>query len=141
MQAKVTALTAFTTLALMSASVEAGRYYLTMNQVAPNLQTGGSAEQNPFQIYKSAHDVHPKYSFDANAFGYRVKGYHTVELTWSGANSQRIDIYREGQLIITTKNSGAFVDSLNSKSKGVSYTYELCESDTQICSNHVTFSF
>ncbi|MCY7296800.1 hypothetical protein [Alteromonas sp. a30] len=141
MRTQISALAVFTTLATMSASVDAGRYFINLSQVAPGIYNGGGQRDLATKSSDNANKTASKENFHASATGYRVKGYHTVEIIWKGAKSRLIDIYREGQLISTTANSGNFIDSLNSKSKGVSYTYEICEANTNHCANLVTFSF
>ena len=43
--------------------------------------------------------------------GRKVGGINTVRLTWSGATSTDIDVYRDGSLIVTTLNDGSYIDS------------------------------
>src|SRR5207249_7061142 len=38
----------------------------------------------------------------------KVGGINTVRLTWSGANSANIDVYRDTVLIVTTANDGSY---------------------------------
>ena len=73
--------------------------------------------------------------------GRKVRGKHTIDLTWSGASGANSDIYRNGALIVTTPNDGAYTDSTGNKGGGASYTYELCESGTSTCSNTVTVTY
>ncbi len=61
-----------------------------------------------------------------NAFGYKVKGKQTVDLTWSGAASSNVDVRRDGGLLATTSNDGAYTDALGVNGGGVAYLYELC---------------
>ena len=42
--------------------------------------------------------------------GNKVKGINTVHLTWSGATSAKVDVYRDGGVIATTANDGLYVD-------------------------------
>ena len=73
-----------------------------------------------------------------SANGRKVRGKHTIDLTWSGASGANSDIYRNGTLITTTPNDGAYTDATGNKGGSASYTYELCESGTSTCSNTVT---
>lgn len=75
-----------------------------------------------------------------SANGYKVKGAKTVDLTWSGATSTSVDIYRDSTKIATTANDGAYTDSMKTKGGG-SYTYEVCEAGKATCSNDVTVTF
>ncbi len=71
----------------------------------------------------------------------KVKGVHTVGLSWNGAGSSNVDIYRNGSLLTTTANDGAHTDSTGNKGGGVSYTYQVCEAGTSTCSNEATASY
>ena len=79
--------------------------------------------------------------FTMTANGYKVRGYHTVDLSWSGATTTSVDIYRDGQLITTTANDGAYTDSMNSKARGVTYSYQVCEESSSNCTNTADVSF
>jgi serine protease len=82
----------------------------------------------------------PPSDFTLSAVGYKVKGVQTVDLTWSGATSTSVDIYR-GSTKITTANDGAYTDDIGAKGGG-SYTYRVCEEGTTTtCSNEVTVVF
>jgi hypothetical protein len=72
------------------------------------------------------------------ASGRRVQGRHTVDLTWSGATSANIDIYRDGVVIATVPNTGSYKDFIGVRGGNVRYAYRVCEAGTQNCSNHVT---
>jgi hypothetical protein len=73
-------------------------------------------------------------SITLNAAGRKVGGINTVRLTWSGATSSQVDIYRNGVLIVTTANDGTYVDSTGDTGRA-RYTYRVCEASTQTCSN------
>lgn len=92
----------------------------------PNLTSGGG---DP-----------PGGDFTMTANGYKVKGTQTADLSWSGASGSDVDIYRDGALIATTANSGAYTDNIGVKGGG-SYVYEVCESGSNTCSNQATVSF
>jgi hypothetical protein len=74
------------------------------------------------------------------ARGYKVQGRQTVDLTWAGAISANVDLYRNGARIITVPNSGAYTDSPGGRGHGT-YTYKVCNAGSQTCSNQVTVSF
>jgi serine protease len=72
---------------------------------------------------------------------YKVKGLQRVDLSWSGATSTNVDIYRSGSKITTTANDGAYTDNIGNKGGG-SYTYEVCEAGTtSTCSATITATF
>jgi hypothetical protein len=75
-----------------------------------------------------------------SATGYKVRGRQMVDLTWSGATGTNVDIYRDGNKVATVANNGNYTDNIN-KVGGGSYTYQVCEADTNVCSNTVTVTF
>ena len=74
------------------------------------------------------------------ARGYKVQGRHTVDLSWSGASSSTVDIYRNGALLTNTGNDGFYTDSPGSRGHAT-YTYRVCNAGTQTCSNNATVTF
>ena len=78
--------------------------------------------------------------FTLTASGYRVKGVQHADLSWSGASSTNVDIYRSNVKITTTGNDGAHVDNIGNKGGG-SYTYRVCEAGTTTCSNNSSVVF
>jgi len=72
--------------------------------------------------------------------GYKVRGRWNADLSWSGASSASVDVYRDGGLITTTANDGAFSDATNNRGSGT-LTYRVCEAGTSTCSNDATASF
>lgn len=75
-----------------------------------------------------------------SANGYKVKGLQKADLTWSGATSSNVDVFRNGGLISTTANDGATTDHIDQRGGG-SYTYQVCEAGTSTCSPAVTVVF
>ncbi len=75
------------------------------------------------------------------ARGYKVQGQQRVDLSWNGATSNNVDIYRNGVLIATVSNiPGFYTDNIGARGKGT-YTYRVCGAGTQNCSNQVTVKF
>ena len=74
------------------------------------------------------------------ATGYKVKGAQRVDLSWTDATSSNVDVYRNGNMIATTANDGAYTDALNVKGGG-SYSYQVCEAGTTTCSASVSVVF
>ena len=68
---------------------------------------------------------------------YKVQGQKYADLTWSGATSTDVDIYRDSNPPYTTANDGAYTDGPLGKGGG-SATYRVCEADTTTCSVDVT---
>lgn len=77
-----------------------------------------------------------------SATGYKVRGLQKADLSWNGAASNTVDIYRDGTRVIEgTSNDGAETDNINLKGGG-SYEYRVCEAgSTTSCSNTVTVAF
>ena len=72
--------------------------------------------------------------------GYKVKGAQSVDLTWSGASAANVDVYRDGVLVGTPWNAGAYTDRINKKGGGT-YVYRVCEAGTTSCSNDLRIVF
>lgn len=82
----------------------------------------------------------PTVGVSLTATGYKVKGVQKADLSWSGATSTSVDVYRNGLKVITTPNDGLHTDDINKKGGG-SYTYKICEAGTSTCSNDAVVSF
>lgn len=65
----------------------------------------------------------------------RAKGRNYVDLSWTGASTASVDIFRNGSLLRTTTNDGSYRDSF--KSSGT-LTYKVCDQDSTNCSAEVT---
>ncbi|KGJ94852.1 S8 family serine peptidase [Colwellia psychrerythraea] len=74
----------------------------------------------------------------ADASAYRSKGKNKVDLTWSGAATSSVEIYRNGSLRTTTSNDGAYTDSFRTYG---SFTYKVCDQGSDNCSSEVTVNF
>jgi len=75
-----------------------------------------------------------------SAVGYKVHGVNTVDLSWSGAISSQVDIYRDGIVRARTANDGFHTDSTGGRGQAT-YIYKVCEAGTSTCSNEVTMKF
>ena len=73
-----------------------------------------------------------------SANGYRSKGKNKVDLSWSGASTADVDIYRNGSFYRSTANDGAYTDSFRTYG---SYTYNVCDAGSTNCSENVTVTF
>ena len=69
-----------------------------------------------------------------------MKGAERVDLSWNGASSTRVDIYRNGSVVKSTANDGAETDTINQKGRGT-YAYKVCEAGTATCSGVVSVVF
>ncbi|MCL1067822.1 S8 family serine peptidase [Shewanella olleyana] len=72
--------------------------------------------------------------------GYKSRGVKKVDLTYNGATSTNVDIYRDNAVVSTSANNGSYTDTITSKGGG-SYTYKVCEASTATCSDDVSVSF
>jgi hypothetical protein len=70
----------------------------------------------------------------------RTKTARLVELSWTGATSSSVDIYRNGSRIATVSNSGRYTDRFARNAIGT-YTYKVCNAGSQQCSNQVSVGF
>ena len=75
-----------------------------------------------------------------SAAGHKVKGVQHADLTWNGATSTSVDVYRDNVRITTTANDGAHTDNIGRRGGG-SYVYRVCEAGTTTCSNNATVTF
>jgi hypothetical protein len=69
-----------------------------------------------------------------------VRGVQYADLVWSGATSAEVDVYRDGTLVATTTNDGAYTDSTGEKGPG-SATYRVCEAGGRPCSDAVAVNW
>lgn len=73
--------------------------------------------------------------------GYKLRGIPKVDLTWSGATTANVDVYRNGAVITTTANDGAYTDTLAKSSTGT-FTYKVCEAgSSSVCSANSSVTF
>jgi len=75
-----------------------------------------------------------------SARGYKVQGRQRADLSWSGATSTNVDVYRNNALITTTANDGFYTDIIGGRGHAT-YTYRVCEAGSQTCSNQATVTF
>ncbi len=78
----------------------------------------------------------PSGDITLTASGYKSGDRLYINLTWSGASSTNVDIFRDGSRIATTVNDGKATD-IKGGSTGT-FTYKVCEAGTSTCSTSVT---
>lgn len=78
--------------------------------------------------------------FSLSGTAFKVRGVQHADLTWSGSTAAEIDVYRDGSVVATTANDGAYTDNIGARGGG-SYTYQVCEAGTSFCSNQATVTF
>lgn len=74
-----------------------------------------------------------------SAVGTALRNRLRVDLTWSGADGRRVDVYRDGVVVATTRNDGAFSNRISATSG--TFDFQVCESGTSVCSNVATVTF
>jgi hypothetical protein len=74
------------------------------------------------------------------ATGYKVKGVRAVDLAWTGAQGEQVQIYKDGAPLAVTDNDGAYTDELGGRGPGT-FSYQVCETGGQTCSDTVTVIF
>jgi len=82
----------------------------------------------------------PNITLSANT--YKTKGDKFANLTWSGAPSDYVDVYRDGHLIPDAAgilNDGEYLHGPFNSGKPA--TYQICEKGTSTCSNELTLSW
>jgi subtilisin family serine protease len=82
----------------------------------------------------------PGDGFTLSAVGYKVQGRKRTDLTWSGATTTSVDVFRDGVPIATVPNNGAYTDIIGTVGGG-SHTYYLQEINGGSTSNSVTVNF
>ena len=100
------------------------------------MDNGGATGSTSQSVIVSA----PTGGISLTATGRKPKGLQTVDLSWSGASSTTVDVYRNGAPLVTTANDGFYTDNINKKGSGT-YTYKVCEATTSTCSNEATVVF
>lgn len=104
-------------------------------QVRARNAVGNSAYSNTAQV-----TTDPAASISLGLAGYKDKGKHVVDLTWSGAVAANVDIIRDGAYLLTVSNSGAYSDHTGQKGAWT-YTYRVCEAGTENCSPIQSITF
>ena len=72
--------------------------------------------------------------------GSKSRGKHVVDLDWTGVTTSNVEIYRDGGLLITEADSGAYTDNTGNKG-GRTYIYQVCEAGSSTCSAGVSITF
>jgi len=79
-------------------------------------------------------------AIELSATGYKVRGKPYVDLDWRGATGEHVEVYRNGKLVATTANDGAYTDAIEVR-KGGTYEYRVCEQGSAVCSNTAAVVF
>ncbi len=68
------------------------------------------------------------------------KSQNEIQLQWKGVTTDRVDIYRDGVLVITRNHTGTWNDATGNIGSWT-YVHRVCEAGTLVCSPEVTTSF
>lgn len=102
--------------------------YLTANGCAGGGDNGGGTTPGSDDISLSTS-------------GYKSKGTAYVDLSWSGAATSTVDVYRNGSKVGSVANTNSYTDTITTKGGGT-YTYQVCEAQsTTVCSNNSSVTF
>jgi subtilisin family serine protease len=123
----------------------------TPAQVESAIETAASSNKvtNPgtgspnlllYNVFGGGSEPPPSFTLTAN--GYKVRGVHTVDVTWSGA-AGNVNVLRGTTNVGPNRpSSGSLTDNIGAKGGGVSYSYKAClVSAPGTCSNIVTVNF
>jgi len=69
----------------------------------------------------------------------RSRGTYYANLSWTGTD-QTVHITKNGVFLATVSEGTAYTDSLDRRPSG-SFTYQVCETDGELCSNEFTINF
>jgi hypothetical protein len=80
-------------------------------------------------------------AIELSANGYKIRGRHNVDLSWSGVRTPNAWIYRDGASIaVVSSSSGSYTDAIGAKG-GATYVYSVCEEGGALCSDPVAVIF
>jgi len=133
----------FSVVATLAANAEAYSDNLVSDQTTYNYRVRalkGATGSGYSNTVTATTPGQPAGSINLLANGFKVKGKHSVDLSWSGSTASNVDIRRDGNLIATTANDGFYNNNIGVKG-GATYQYEVCDAGTSNCSATVTVVF
>lgn len=115
-----------------------GTYTVTLTVTDGN-DLDDSTSQNVTVAADDPGDPDPG-DFTLSATGFKVRGVKHADLSWSGATSTNVDVYRDGSLVATVANTGSHTDNTGARGNAP-VTYHVCEEGSNTCSNEATANF
>jgi hypothetical protein len=115
-------------------------FRVAIDPTVPDGDPSDPGEPDPEDPDPEDPDPEDPADIDLSVVGYKVRGLKKADLSWTGATSNQVDIFRNGSLIDTVSDSGAYHDPIDTRGGG-SYTYQVCEAGTSTCSSQVTITF
>jgi hypothetical protein len=101
---------------------------------------GGATDTASKNVTVSAGEVPPG-DLVLTTSGYKERGRIVIDLSWSGATTEMVDVFRDGLLIAAgVANSGSYTDRTG-QTGGGSFGHRVCEVGTGVCSNVALTSF
>jgi len=114
----------------------AGTYNVTLT-VTDN---GGLTASTSKNVTVSTTPTEPVGEFILSVVAYKVQGRKRADLTWSGATTTSVDVFRDGVKVATVANTGSWTHA-TTQTGGGSHTYQLVEVGGSLSSNAVTVSY
>ncbi|GGW71883.1 S8 family serine peptidase [Alishewanella tabrizica] len=75
-----------------------------------------------------------------DAVTYKVSNRVRADLSWTGANSNQVDIFRNNSRIATVNNTGNYTDNTNLRGTGT-LTYRICQTGSSTCSDNISVNY
>lgn len=107
-----------------------GQYTVTLTVT----DTDGEADQTSQTVEVEAAEMEDTSIVLSTSISRQTSRTTYISLNWSGANSRRVDVYRNGSRVKTTGNDGNVSDRIRDN-RGSELTYQICEAGTANCSN------
>ncbi|NVJ58743.1 MAG: S8 family serine peptidase [Gammaproteobacteria bacterium] len=111
---------------------EAGTYTVTLTVTDDDGASASSSQQVTVEAPPGGGDI----TLSASVDSFWI--IHTINLSWSDASGDNVDIYRNGSRLATTANDGSWSERRWFSGSG---TYRVCDAGTDNCSNEVTVSY